>query len=116
MKDLANFLGPFAHLHTLWPESILSAASVVGHLRGCCAIQNFGFFGSHRGVCMIFDGNLMIIMTKMFFMDMKRCFWWCYDGLAAAVIMPYMPSGHRWSELQLYHFGGLSNLVEVVCY
>lgn len=30
MKDLAIFLGPFAHLHTFWPESIISAASIGG--------------------------------------------------------------------------------------
>lgn len=50
----------------------------------------------------------MSIMTEMFFMDMKRSFWWCYDGLAAAVIMPYMPGGHGWSELHMY-------TISVVC-
>lgn len=50
----------------------------------------------------------MSIMTEMFFMHMKRCFWWCYDGLAAAVLMPYMPSGHKWSELHIY-------TISVVC-
>lgn len=28
MKDLANFLGPYTDLHTLWPGSIISALLV----------------------------------------------------------------------------------------
>lgn len=53
-----------------------------------------GFVGSHRGFSIVFDGSLMIFMTEKFLMDMKRCFWWCYDSLAA-VIMPYMLGEQR---------------------
>lgn len=73
MKDLANILGPFAHLHTLWPESILSAA-FVGGWKGAgggatCIMLYYStisiYWLSLRGA-ITFDGNVMSITTEMY--------------------------------------------------
>lgn len=54
MKDLANFLGPFAQLHTLCPVSIISAASVGG-------------LGGHLRYVVLFNNSDLLAVTEGFY-------------------------------------------------
>lgn len=64
MKDL---VGPFAHFHSLWPESTISAASVGGTCVGAVLFNNWDLLAVTGRVSTIFERSLMIFMTEMFF-------------------------------------------------